>query len=137
MINSIKQEIVDKLLNLYPVGCTIYDEDITQDFKTHSFLIKLTNQNYSKRMNGKFKSILSFDVAYFSDKVEAEVKGDCLEVQLTLFRSFDLINNRIINKRSTITDNVLHFTFDVQYSEMNQQENIKMQQQQIKTRTEE
>lgn len=118
MINDIKQAIVDKLLELYP-NYTIYDEDIPQDFKTPSFFIALIDQDYSKRLNNKYRSLLSFDVAYFSNEGKTEIKEDCLEVQLNLFRNFDLIGTyRILEKQATITDNVLHFTFNINYSEI-------------------
>ncbi|PKM49626.1 MAG: hypothetical protein CVV02_15220 [Firmicutes bacterium HGW-Firmicutes-7] len=135
MISSVRQAIVDKLLELYP-EYTIYEEDIP--LNKPSFLIVLIGQDYSKRMNVKFKSLLSFDVAYFSDKGTTEIRADCLAVQLALFRGFDLINSyRVLNKKVTITDNVLHFTFDINYSEMIEQNYVKMQQPQITTRTEE
>lgn len=133
MINSIKQAIVNKLLELYP-SSTIYDEDIPQNFKKPSFLIALTDQYYSKILNIKYKSLLSFDVAYFSNKEVTEIKANCLDVQLNLFRGFDLIGNyRAFNKQAIITDNVLHFTFDISYEEINLSLETKMQQPQINT----
>lgn len=136
MISGIKQVIINKLLELYPAssGYTIYDEDMPQSFTKPSFLITLKDQNYSKRMNMKFKSLLSFDVAYFSDKEASGIKADCLDVKLTLFRSFDIIGTyRVLNKHATITDNVLHLTFDINYSEINVAAETKMQQIQTNT----
>ncbi len=136
MISSVRQAIVNKLLECYP-GYTIYDEDVPQNFKSQSFLITLIDQDYRKRMNDKFDSVLSFDVAYYSDKENTEIKEDCLDAQLNLFRAFDLIGTyRVLNKQANITDNVLHFTFEIRYSEVNNIEYIKMQQQQTNTRTE-
>ena len=129
MINDIKQAIVNKLLELYP-NYTIYDEDVPQKFKRPSFLIALIEQDYNKRLNNKFKSQLSFDIAYFSDKGVTEIKNDCLEVSSNLFREFDLVGSyRAFNKQATITDNVLHFTFYVNYSEIKNEEFVKMQEQ--------
>lgn len=136
MISSVKQAIVNKLSELYPSsdGYTIYDEDIPQNFMKPSFLITLKDQNYSKRMNVKFKSLLSFDLTYFSNKEVTGIKADCLEVELTLFRGFDIIDTyRVLNKHATITDNVLHLTFDVNYSEINATVETKMQQLQTNT----
>ncbi len=133
MINNTKQAIVDKLIELYP-GYKIYDEDIPQNFKKPSFLISLTDQDYSKRLNSKFKSLISFDVAYFSNKRVTEIKEECQKVQMTLFRGFDLIGSfRVFNKQSNITDNVLHFTFDIQFSEIKEEVSDKMQKQQTNT----
>lgn len=126
MINSVKQAIVNKLLELYP-GITIYDEDIPQNFKTPSFLITVIDQEYSKRLDNKYKSTINFDVAYFSNKAKTEIKGDCLEVQLRLLRNFDLLNKiRALEKQATITDNVLHLMFKVKYSELKNEEEIKI-----------
>lgn len=133
MINSIKQAIVNKLLEIYPEA-TIYDEDIPQNFKKHSFLLSLINQDYDKRISNKYKTKISFDVAYFSEKDKTEIKNDCLEVQLNLFRNFDLIDTfRVINKQTNITDNVLHFTFEVNYSEIIEDLENKIQKQEINT----
>lgn len=127
MITSVKQAIINKLLELYP-GYTIYDEDVPQKFKTPSFLIIVIEQDYEKRIANKYRSLLSFDVAYFSDKGSTEVKEDCLNKQIKLFRAFDLIGGyRILNKQARITDNVLHFTFNVSYSEMEEQKETLVQ----------
>lgn len=129
MISNIKQAIVNKLLELYP-DYTIYDEDVPQNFKTPSFLISLIEQNYSKRLNNKYKSTLSFDIAYFSDEDSTEIKNDCLDVQIDLIRAFDLVGSyRVLNKQATITDDVLHVTFDINYSELKEEEFVKMQKQ--------
>lgn len=129
MIDNVKQAIVNKIAELYPPPTyTIYDEDVPQNFKKDSFLITLTDQDYEKRMNVKFDSLLSFDVAYFSKNKVTEIKEDCLEVQLKLFRGMDLIgNHRVLNKQATITDNVLHFTFNINYSEIKNEIFEKMQ----------
>lgn len=133
MINSIKQVIVNKLLELYP-GYTIYDEDVPQDFKKQSFLISLTGQDYNKRLNSKFKSRISFEIAYFSNKEVTEIKSDCYDKQLNLFRNFDLIGSyRVLNKQATITDNVMHFTFDIKFFEIKEYVSDKMQKQQTNT----
>lgn len=129
MISDIKQAIVNKLLELYP-NYVVYDEDIPQNFKTPSFLITLVEQNYNKRLNNKYQSTLSFDIAYFSDKSSTEIKNDCLDVQIDLIRAFDLVGSyRVLNKQATITDDVLHITFDINYSEVKEEEFVKMQKQ--------
>lgn len=126
MLNDIKQCIVNALLNVYP-GITIYDEDIPQNFKTPSFLITLIEHNYAKRINNKFNAEVSFDISFFSSKEKTEIKNDCIKVQQDLFRSFDLIGTyRVLNKNATIVDNVLHFTFKIKYSEIKNEEVIKM-----------
>jgi len=130
MTSEIKQAIVNKLLELYP-SYTIYDEDIPQNFKTPSFLITVIDQNYSKRLNTKFRSTVSFDIAYFSHQ-KTDIKNDCYNVQSFLLRNFDLVGGyRILNKQASITDNVLHFTFNVHYSEIQNEISDKMQKQEL------
>ena len=136
MINEIKQAIVNELAQLY-TGYTIYDEDIPQNFKTPSFLITLIDQDYNKRINTKFRSSISFDIAYFSNKDVTEIRNDCYDIQIQLFREFDLIGEyRVLNKQAVITDKVLHFTCDINYSEIMDEAYIKMMQSEIIERTE-
>lgn len=133
MITNIKQAITNKLLEIYPEH-TIYDEDVPQNFMTPSFLISLIDQDYEKRLSNKYRSDSSFEIVYFSDKGNTEIKEDCLNVQLNLLRAFDIVGTyRVINKKAQITDNVLHITFEIKYSEMKVETQIPMQTQQTNT----
>jgi len=118
MLSDVKQAIVDKLVVLYPTF-RIYDDNVPQNFKTPSFQLFIFDQQYGKRVGKKYKSLLSFDLTYFSDKEISAVRMDCLGIQETLLRELDLAGTyRILKKKARITDNVLHVTFDVEYSEM-------------------
>ncbi|XOQ44297.1 MAG: Phage protein [Clostridium sp.] len=133
MINDVKQAIVNKLLELYPTY-TIYDEDVPQNFKKPSFLVTMIEQNYGKRLNNKYNSTIAFDVAYFSDKGKNEIKSDCQAVQVNLLRTLNTLDTfRVQNLQANITDNVLHITFDVSYSEIKTKEFSKMQKQTTNT----
>lgn len=126
MISEIKQAIAQKIHEQYP-SATIYDEDIPQNFKTPSFLVTVIEQSYGKRLADKYNSTVSFDVAYFSDKKKNEIKSDCQAVMVNLLRAFDLLDTfRARNLQANITDNVLHMTFDVNYSELKIEEFAKM-----------
>ncbi|PHV72183.1 hypothetical protein CS063_01530 [Sporanaerobium hydrogeniformans] len=136
MISSIKGCIARKLKEIYP-AYTVYDEDIPQNFKTPSFMINLIQEDYSKLLHMKSKATLSFDVAYFSGS--KAINNDIQDVQTSLLRKFDLIKKddfkiRILNKRCNTTDKVLHFLFDVNYREINQEAFIKMQKETTNTR---
>jgi len=133
MINNIKQAIASKLSEVF-TGYKIYDEDIPQNFKKPSFLITVIDQNYGKRLNNKYKSTVSFDLAYFSDKGKNEIKSDCQAVQVNLLRTLNTLDTfRVQNLQANITDNVLHITFDVSYSEIKTKEFAKMQKQTTNT----
>ena len=134
MIDEIKQAIAQKILEQYP-SSTIYDEDIPQNFKTPSFLITVIEQNYGKRLANKYNSTVSFDVAYFSNKGKNKIKSDCQAVQVNLLRAFDLMGGfRAQSLQATIVDNVLHVTFNVNYSELKIEEFAKMQTQTTKNK---
>jgi hypothetical protein len=123
-------------LEIYPTGYQRYDEDAPEDLKKPAFLVSVTNQDYSKRMNTKYKSVVSFDVAYFSDQGAAEIKRDCLQKQEDLFRAFDFVGTfKTRNKNSSITNQVLHLTFDVSYSEMIIETGVPMQTKTVNTNT--
>ena len=131
MVNAVKQAIADKLNSLFPAadGYTVYDDNVPQDCATPYFLILLAKQTYGKRLNSKYKSTLSFDLAYYSNKETTEIRADCYSVQEVILKAFDLVGTyRVKNKNTQITDNVLHITFDVSYSEMKDEAIVYMQQ---------
>ncbi|MHB8065148.1 MAG: phage tail terminator family protein, partial [Ruminiclostridium sp.] len=108
-----------------------------QKFTPPAFVIFEIDQDYSKRLNEKYNGRISFDVAYFSDKGTSDIKSDCFAVQEVLLRGFDYFGAfKALNKNARITDNVLHITFDVNYSEMKVEAGVPMQTQQTNTRTE-
>lgn len=128
MINDVKQAIVNRLNELYPDD-TIYDEDVSEHMETPSFKITLIEQHYNKKLNTRFQSSLSFDIAYFSDKRVEEIKNDCYFVQSKLLKGFDRVGSfRVMNKQAKITENVLHFTFNVNYTETLVEDTEKMKQ---------
>ncbi|WMJ78499.1 MULTISPECIES: phage tail terminator family protein [unclassified Sedimentibacter] len=133
MIENLKQSIVDKLIELYP-EYAVYDEEMPQGTNEKSFFIAITGQDYGKRFNNKFKSSVSFDIAYFSNEEAGKIKADCQNVQISLLRNFDSAGiYRVLNKKAAITDNVLHFTFNVTFYEIREEISDKMQRQQTNT----
>lgn len=133
MIRDIGLAISDKLKELYPESI-IYTESIPESFDTSSFVVTLTKQEYSKRLNNRYESVFFFDVAYFSDKENTEKKEDLQNVQLTFFRSFYLTGGcRVLNKQAAVLDDVLHVTFQVSMFEKQEENCVKMQKQQTNT----
>jgi hypothetical protein len=120
MTDDIIAAVETQLKALNPAA-TVYRFYQPQNFKTPSFLISVTDQDYGRLLRGSFDSKLSLDVQYFSGAKSVDIKAtraDCFAMQETLLRGFNLISRfRCINKDARITDNVLHFTFDVKYSE--------------------
>ena len=118
MTDDIIAAVETQLKALYPsaVVCRHY---CPQNF--NAFLISITEASFGGLHKGMFAGKLSFDVQYFSgakpDDIGA-IRADCISVQETLFHGFDVIGRlRCVKKDAKITDNVLHFTFDVPYRE--------------------
>mgnify|MGYP000966763840 CR=1 FL=1 len=131
MVSDIKSAIKAKLKELYPDDVRKirrYTDDIPQNFIKPAFVIFEIEHDYEKRLNTKHNAQISFDIAYFSDKPTYEVKSDCLKVQEVLLREFDYFGQfKALDKNARITDNVLHMTFDVNYSEVKAETQIPMQ----------
>jgi hypothetical protein len=117
MVSDINKAIKDKLLSLYP-DITIYDEKVPQKFKTPSFFISIYDQDYEKRLNTKYRSTVSYNIAYFPNE-EYSKNNEMYLVQENLLRELNIIGSyRTINKKANITDDVLHILFDIKYSEI-------------------
>lgn len=133
MLDTIKAAIREKLNELYP-DYTVYDEDLPVEYRKPSFLMNVKSQNYTNLLQGKFKNQVSFDISYYSNVPEA-IKGDCLKVGQALLAGFDVIENcRVTGKKGETLDNVLHFTFEIQYTVRKEEAFIKMQEQEINTK---
>lgn len=132
MIETIKEAIVNRLSELYP-DLTVYDEDLPAEYRKPAFLINVKNQNYTNLLQGKFKNQVNFDISYYSNSSDT-VKKDCLNMGQALLTGFDLISNcRLKNKKAETIDNVLHFTFEIQYTVRKEEVAIKMQKQELNT----
>lgn len=132
MISDVKIAIVSKLQEVYPIGYVIYDEDKPENMSKPSFLITITNQSHNRRPNNKFINEITFDIAYYSDK--PEIRIDSIRVQEELLRAFDFIGTyQARSKSAKITDNVLHITFVIRYTEGIEVPFNFMQQQQTNT----
>lgn len=133
MISDVKAAIKSKLTELYPSGYVIYDEDLPESISKPAFLLQITSQNYNRRTGNRFSSELTFDVSYYSD--QSAIRTDCITVQENSLHAFDRIGTyQARNKVAKITDNVLHFTFDIRYSEIVEEDICYMQQQQTNTK---
>ena len=133
LILEMKEVIKNTLMDTFK-SFTVYDEKLPEIYETPSFVIMVTNQEYSKRMNNRYKNVVSFEITYYSNEDFTNLKVDCFEVHRELVRVFDIIRTyRVINKKSSIADNVLHFTFDIETFEKKVEETVKMQDQQLRT----
>ena len=106
--------------------CTIYREDVPQDFVTPCFMVTLYDQNPSRGINGRMKNSVRVDVLYFPED-EVDYQEECWTVGESLRREFQPTGFKIKNRNMKITDKVLHFLFDVDYTEYQEKSDVKMQ----------
>lgn len=124
MINKLYHEISDSLKLVR--DCTIYREDVPEDFRIPCFMVTLYDQNPSRGINGRMKNSVRMDVLYFPED-ETNYQEECWGVGQDLQRGFCLNSFKIKNRNLKITDRVLHVMFDVDYREYLDTSEVKMQ----------
>ncbi len=129
MIHHLKEQIKDKLQELYS-ECTIYDEDLPQDYNKPAFLVNVFSHSVMKGLAGKQKNQINFDISYYAESNDG-VRGEGFTVGSKLIEEFYLLNYQIKNKKIQTTDNVMHFTFETQYITKEQKNETKMEKQKI------
>lgn len=106
--------------------CTIYQEDVPQNFKPPCFMVTFYDQNPTRGINGRLKNTVRVDVLYFPED-ERNYNTECWALSQDLIRDLQVEDFRIKNRNSKITDKVLHFMFDVDYREYRNTAETKMQ----------
>lgn len=107
--------------------CTVYREEVPQNFKKPSFLVTIYEQNPSRGINGRLKNEVNMDILYFPEnRGKAELQEECWSVGQALSREFAVPGFKIRNRNLKIEDYVLHFMFDVDYREYKDIPSVKM-----------
>lgn len=124
MINELYKAIAAGLKSVK--ACTVYREDVPENFSTPSFMVTLYDQNPSRGINGRMKNSVRVDIMYFPEN-EVDYQEECWTVGESLRREFRPAGFKIKNRNMKITDKVLHFLFDVDYTEYREESDVKMQ----------
>lgn len=114
MINEIYRSIAMGLKRIK--DCTVYMEDVPENFTRPSFLIELYDQNPSRGINGCLNNTVRVDVHYFPED-KREKNEECWKMGQDLMRELRIDGFKIKSRNLKITDGVLHFMFDVCYRE--------------------
>lgn len=114
MINELYEKITAGLSSVKE--CTVYREEVPQDFTGPGFGITLNDQRFSRGINKRLKHSVRFDVLYYPEDKAAPQK-ECWDMGQKLQRKFRLDGFKLKNRTLKITDKVLHFQFDVEYQE--------------------
>ncbi len=108
--------------------CTIYREDVPQNFRKPSFMVTIYEQNPSRGINRRLKNEVNLDVLYFPEnKGKAELQEECWTVGQALSRELAVPGFKMKNRNLKIEDDVLHFLFDVEYREFQEDSTSAMQ----------
>lgn len=124
MINKLYVNITTGLKAIKP--CQVYREDVPQNFTQPSFLISFYGQNASRGINGRLKNLVNVDISYFPEDGH-NAKEECWFVGQNLIRELNVMEFRIKNRNLKIENNVLHFTFDVDYQQYRDDTTTQMQ----------
>jgi len=106
--------------------CQIYIEDMPENFVRPSFLVSLAGQKVAKGINGRYKNTVNVDISYYPES-HTEGYGECWGTGQELTRDFSIEGFRIRNRNLKPVDQVLHFTFDVDYRVCQEQDSGRMQ----------
>lgn len=97
-------------------SCGIYREEAPQSAVLPYFLITLGEQNPSRGLNGRMKNAVNIDISYFPEAEDGRHE-ECWRTGQDLTRKFAVKNYKIKKRNLKIVDEVLHFTFVVDYRE--------------------
>ncbi|MBP3037984.1 hypothetical protein J9303_00485 [Bacillaceae bacterium Marseille-Q3522] len=124
---DITQEIADTLAVLYP-AITIYRNNQSQGFIEPCFFIKQIQATGKEELfNRQFRNYV-YDVLYFPENEKA---SECEWMAESLQERFCYLRDRslkVINKEHSISENVLHFTFNLKFRAVAETVETKMQQ---------
>lgn len=124
MVNKLYQSIAAGLHSVKP--CTVYQEDVPNDFVRPYFLISISGLKSSDGINGRMKHTASLDITYVPED-PAEKRSESWKVGLDLTRKFQAEAFKIKNRSLKIAEQALHFTFDAEYREYYDPAMAKMQ----------
>lgn len=107
-------------------NCTVYRDEVPQNFKQPSFLITVYEQEAAGGINRKRRSRVRFDVMYFPAEKSCGGAEECWLVGQEMNREFYVKDFKINNRSMKIEDGTLHYMFDVAYCEFKEQEAAQM-----------
>jgi len=100
-----------------------YSEDVDQGFKQPCFFIRKINGSGKRLMGRKFELNSLYSVQFFPD--EENEKAKCIEIEDSFYSLFETVNGiHSSNMDSVILDNVLTFTFSLDYTVNIKQEDV-------------
>lgn len=131
MGEDLKNAIKAKLAELFP-EVMVYEEDLPENYRKPAFLISTISAAEGRGLGGRKGYLLSFDVSYYSN-LTGQANNDCYQKGMALLKGFQLSGYRLKGKKSATAQNILHFTFETQYTVAEEVADIKMEQKELST----
>lgn len=100
----------------------VYRNNIPQGFKAPCFLVIMTDTQAQRKLFNSLQITHSIDVSYFSEVGKEERLFECEKMKEEMMRAFDVIGSDglsfyVTGKNANVTDDVLHFMFNVSCTE--------------------
>lgn len=125
MISEIKQDIIDKLQELYPQA-HIYEGNLPADHQRSAFLVTIAETSYSKGLGNRFNGSLTFDLAYYPADMEHS-HNESYQISEGVCRALSLLSTYSISQvTAKMEESLWHIRFVVPYSEIKLQTETKM-----------
>lgn len=110
------------------VNCAVYPEELPQEYEKPAFVINVQEQNVFPGINGRIKNRVHFEILYYP---KAEVGGQMKKECWSMAQDMNLLlwaeEFKLKNRNMKITDNVLHYGFDIEYVSFLQKEEARLQ----------
>lgn len=121
MIVELYKAISAECLKICP-DAEMYRNNIPQGFKVPCFLVQVADTQAQRKLFDSQQIVQSMDVSFFPQGRKEERLFECEKMKEEMLRGFDVISVEgisfyVTGKSARITDDVLHFFFDVSYRE--------------------
>ena len=121
MIVELYKAISAECLKICP-DAEMYRNNIPQGFKVPCFLVQVADTQAQRKLFDSQQIVQSMDVSFFPQGRKEERLFECEKMKEEILRAFDVISADgisfyVTGKNARITDDVLHFFFDVSYRE--------------------
>lgn len=121
MISDIVQAIANTVHSNF-TDAYIYQDNVPNNFKKPAFVIYTNDIESNRKINDCFENTISFDLCYFSDSNRVDKLYDIESIR-DFVSHMHIVSDgvetyRLLNKRNSVVDSVLHYTFDIKYKDM-------------------
>lgn len=118
-IDDIKKAILKKLHDNFPTY-KLYGEEVPQGFKKPCFFVEILPVSFNNSSKYHIEKSINIDIHYFSENGTNAENFEMIDKLNEIFNIALEVNDRVftINEiNTTIVDTVLHFSFDINFTD--------------------